>query len=213
MIMKSILMSILSFTIAVPILPVTITKFVNNNLLDEYIEDRKDQLLRCVEKDTHFRQTMNGTTITVLWGPSSVTLLGVRPENRDHMLIQTQVGNVFKAYILMPRPGICSFFQRGIVSIISAKINEISKFQLKNVYKDDFDTRKNMTQIFNAKGSSDLYYGFSDVDEAYLRHREYSLEEEAYLEKEPNDNHVNAIRPAGIQWRFKMPWGKEEFDV
>jgi hypothetical protein len=102
----------------------------------------------------------------------------------------------------------CHFFERPIIPETTVMLLDISKFSLKNVYYDYFDTTRNMTQVYRAKGNT-MYYGYSAIDETYLEERAYSLEREAILEKHANDNNAEAIKPAGILWKWPMPGTRE----
>jgi hypothetical protein len=72
------LLSLLSVTASPMGVPERITDLATQPLLKKYLNGRKEQILRCVANSRAFVQEMNGKNVTVVFGPSSMTLLGVR---------------------------------------------------------------------------------------------------------------------------------------
>jgi hypothetical protein len=205
------LLSLLPFTIATTQFPETVTRGTSDNLLEEYLKFRKDTFIRCAETDLKFRTAMNGANLTVIMGPSGLTLAETRPENKDKTLIFAQAGNVLKGYYLRPTTTGCQFFEHpvSVWTEKARKVFAIGKFYLKNVYSDFFNSAGNMTEVWGAKGNTDMYYGYYDDDATYLRERQKSLDAENYLEKRPNDSNAKAIRAATGTWQWPMPAAKD----
>jgi hypothetical protein len=165
------ILSLLSSTAAAPALQsAPIIQFQDVYGLREYLDYRRNQLVHCSGVNSPVKQKLMGKTVTAVFGPSALSMLGVGPDNVNDILIITEAGGGVNSYILPVIRDKCQLLPRSPMSSHhSSMIKNIKGDYLRNVYEHNFKGGDDMSKIFLTKGNTSRYVGNIELDKRILQ--------------------------------------------